>query len=97
MVKISKTMVVVIAGNQNKEISRKVWLIDPQQNFEIEEWPKLNNKRRHHTCESITINHKLTIVCAGGQGENGKMVTSIEYLTIDQLANGWYISKSVVF
>ena len=51
----------LIGGKQNNEWSKKTWIVNPVNGFEIQEGPSLNHVRHSHACAKLIINGKLMI------------------------------------
>ena len=71
----------IIGGDQNGSFpSKKTWIVDPTNEFQIKEGPSLNNGRENHGCAKMTLNGRTILVVAGGQGEGLETLDSVEIL-----------------
>ena len=66
MVQVDSKTIYLIGGKQNGEESDKTWIIDPTNNFEITEGPKMILARSRHSCATMRIDNKIFIVVFGG-------------------------------
>ena len=73
----------IIGGVQNGLTSKKTWIVDPTNEFEIKEGPSLNKGRYNHGCAKMTLNGRIVLVVAGGF--DGGPLDSVEIL--DPLGN----------
>ena len=84
----------LIGGKQNGEESDKTWIIDPTNNFEIIEGPRMNNARSKHLCATMRINNKIFIVVFGGCWFGvGHGYIDVEILDTSLPTNNWKIGK----
>ena len=58
----------IIGGYQNGSLSKKTWIVNPKNGFEIKEGPSLNKARFGHGCAKMTVNGRTILVVAGGFG-----------------------------
>ena len=73
-----------IIGEQNGRLySKKTWIVNPTNEFQITEGPSLNKARSYHGCAKMTLNGRTILVVAGGY--NGGRLDSVEIL--DPLGN----------
>ena len=79
MVQYDEKSIYIIGGHQNSSVSKKTWIVDPTNDFKIEEGPSLNFERRIHGCAKMTINGTTVLVVAGGHGRDGPL-DSVEIL-----------------
>ena len=76
-----KGQIYIIGGDQNGSFpSKKTWIVDPTNEFQIKEGPTLNEARRCHGCAKMTLNGRTILVVAGGEGEDYKTLDSVEIL-----------------
>ena len=50
MVRYDENSIYLIGGKQNNEWSKKSWIVNPVNGFEIQEGPPLNHVRHSHAC-----------------------------------------------
>ena len=82
MIQYDKKSIYIIGGKQNGQIySKKTWIVDPTNGFQIKEGPSLNMGRSYHGCAKMTLNGRTILVVAGGFGA----MDSVEIL--DPLGN----------
>ena len=95
MVQVDSKSIYLIGGKQNGEESDKTWIIDPTNNFEITEGPRMNNARSKHLCATMRINNKIFIVVFGGcDGHlDGHGDIDIEILDTSLPTNNWKHGK----
>ena len=104
MVQVDEQTVYIIGGRQEKEPDpagyilpeedkglRKIWKIDPTNNFAIELGPDLIEERSDHACATMRINGKIFIVAAGGVKNR-----SVELLDTSAPEEGWKCGKYFV-
>ena len=58
--------------------SKKVWIVDPTNGFQIKEGPSLNAKRCGHGCAKMTTNGKAILVVAGGGNVDSEYLDTVE-------------------
>ena len=80
MIQYDEKSIYIIGGNQNGSRSKKTWIVDPTNEFQITEGPSLNNGRAHHGCAKMTLNGKTVLVVAGGGGNDRAFLDSVEIL-----------------
>ena len=69
MIRYDENSIYLIGGKQNNEWSKKTWIVNPVNGFEIQEGPPLNHVRHSHACAKLKINNgKILIVVSGGLG-----------------------------
>ncbi len=96
MVTVNSTTVMVIGGEQNRQISGKTFYFT----FEEESWtegPELRNKRRWHSCGKIRRNketQEMSIIAAGGY-DDGVYLSSVEIL--HEGSNKWQTGPELPF
>ena len=92
VLKYDENTIFIIGGDQNGSVSNKTWIVNPKNEFEIKEGPKLNHKRSEFSYGKMRTNAgKLLLIVAGGYGETfGEILNTVEILdpTSDQ---GWII------
>ena len=80
MIQYDEKSIYIIGGWQNEQIfSKKTWIVDPTNEFQITEGPSLNKARSYHGCAKMTLNGRTILVVAGGYGNNGTL-DSVEIL-----------------
>ena len=80
MIKYDEKSIYIIGGVQNGlSSSKKTWIVDPTNGFQIKEGPSLNKARTSHGCAKMTINGRTILVVAGGHGNDGTL-DSVEIL-----------------
>ena len=70
MVRVDPTMIYLIGGVQNAKVSKKTWIIDPTNDFQIKVGPSMNMGRYWHSCSKMKINGKIYLVVAGHGSPN---------------------------
>ena len=70
MVLVDPTMIYLIGGVQNTKVSKKTWIIDPTNDFQIKVGPSMNMGRYWHSCSKMKINGKIYLVVAGHGSPN---------------------------
>ena len=65
MVQVDSKSIYLIGGFQNGKLSKKTWIIDPTNNFEMKEGPEMNNIRVGCSCATMRLNNKTFIVVFG--------------------------------
>ena len=68
MIQFDKKSIYIIGGYQNGSLSKKTWIVNPKNGFEIKEGPSLNKARFGHGCAKMTLNGRTILVVAGGFG-----------------------------
>ena len=66
MIQYDEKSIYIIGGSQNKITSKKTWIIDPTNGFQIKEGPLLQKARKWHGCAKMTIGGRTILVVAGG-------------------------------
>ena len=80
MIQYDEKSIYIIGGWQNEQIfSKKTWIVDPTNEFQITEGPSLNKGREFHGCAKMTLNGRTILVVAGGYG-NDEILDSVEIL-----------------
>ena len=80
MIQYDEKSIYIIGGWQNEQIfSKKTWIVDPTNEFQITEGPSLNNGRSSHGCAKMTLNGRTILVVAGGC-RNRRHLNSVEIL-----------------
>ena len=88
MIMYDEKSIYITGGFQNGPFySKKTWIVDPTNKFQIKEGPSLNNGRENHGCAKMTLNGRTILVVAGG-GNDG-ILDSVEIL--DPLGNNVWI------
>ena len=85
MIQYDEKSIYIIGGNQTDLRSKKTWIVDPTNEFQIKEGPSLNKGREFHGCAKMTINGRTILVVAGGWGNGYETLDSVEI--IDPLGN----------
>ena len=80
MVQYDEKSIYIIGGMQNGSISKKTWIADPTNGFQIKEGPSLNVGRTDFGCAKMTINGRTILIVAGGMGDDFKLLNSVEIL-----------------
>ena len=88
MVLVDPTMIYLIGGIQNVEVSKKTWIIDPTNDFQIKVGPSMNMGRYWHSCSKMKINGKIYLVVAG-HGSPNNASDSVELLDTTCPEQGW--------
>ena len=95
MIKLSYNAIFIIGGFQNGFISKKTWIIDPSDGFNIREGPSLNTRRYGHSCAKMISNGKIVLMVAGGRDDSSYLDT-VEMLKIDSnsaISKNWVFGK----
>ena len=79
LIQYDEKSIYIIGGFQNDSRSKKTWIVDPTNEFQIKEGPSLNKARNSHGCAKMTLNGRTILVVAGGLG-NGGCSDSVEIL-----------------
>ena len=88
MVQVDSKSIYLIGGYQNGiPSSDKTWIIDPTNNFEMKEGPKMKYARHEHSCATMRLNNKIFIVVFGGHS------TKPEILDTSSSTNKWQFGK----
>ena len=66
MVEFNPSSIFLIGGIQDRSISSKTWIINPNDDFQMKEGPSLNVARFGQACGKFKLNGKLILVVAGG-------------------------------
>ena len=83
-------------GKNKKVPSKKTWIVDPTNGFEIKEGPSLNVARASHCCGKMVVDGKVILVVVGGKGELGcdhGELDSVELLDPSSMEEGWKFGK----
>ena len=94
-VKLSEEEIFVIGGwTDDHGISSKVWIYNPQKNFERKPGPSLNQSREKHSCSIMRDDEKTQIVVAGGYGIIGTDVIALNSVEIyDPIDRTWHFGN----
>ena len=87
MIQYNEKSIYIIGGWQNGSRSKKTWIVDPTNEFEIKEGPSLIKARHNHGCAKMTLNGRTILVVAGGLGNGGRL-DSVEILDPSE-NNAW--------
>ena len=68
MIQYDEKSIYIIGGCQNGSRSKKTWIVDPTNEFQIKEGPSLNKGRYGHGCAKMSLNGRTILVVAGGLG-----------------------------
>ena len=86
MVEYQPNIIFLIGGELNGQYdSKKTWIIDPTNGFNITEGPTLNQGRMSHSCEKIKDEYGNVLVIVAG----GYKLNSIEVLNITH-SSSWF-------
>ena len=55
MIQYDEKSIYIIGGYQNGSLSKKTWILNPKNGFEIKEGPSLNKARSYHGCAKMTL------------------------------------------
>ena len=82
MIQYDDESIYIIGGNQNSlHCSKKTWIVNPKNGFQIREGPSLNVERMNHACAKMTINGRTKLVVTGGYiKSSGEYLDSVEIL-----------------
>ena len=80
MIQYDEKFIYIIGGYQNGSVSKKTWIVNPNNEFKITEGPSLDKGRDGHGCAKMTLDGKTILVVAGGYGEDFKTLDSVEIL-----------------
>ena len=80
MVIYNEKSIFIIGGLQNGIVSNHTWIINPSNEFQINEGPSLNIRRKDHCCGKILIDDGIMLVVVGGYDEHNNVLNSIELL-----------------
>ena len=77
--------------------SKKTWIVDPTNGFEIKEGPDLNVARSFHCGGKMVVDGKVILFVAGGE-EHGpasefNILDSVEFLDPSSMEQGWKLGK----
>ena len=86
MILVNPTTIYLIGGIVHDD---KTWIIDPTNDFQIEEGPSLNFARRDHSCSKMRIEGTTYLVVAGGFDQNKIIYDSVELLDTSCAKQGW--------
>ena len=86
MILVNPTTIYLIGG---MILDGKTWIIDPTNDFQIEEGPSLNFARRDHSCSKMRIEGTTYLVVAGGFDQNKIIYDSVELLDTSCAKQGW--------
>ena len=89
MTLVNPTTIFLIGGIQGNSLEAKTWIIDPTNDFQIEEGPSLNFARRDHSCSKMRIEGTTYLVVAGGFDQNKIIYDSVELLDTSCAKQGW--------
>ena len=87
MIQYDEKSIYIIGGYQNGSLSKKTWIVNPKNGFEIKEGPSLNKGRNSHGCAKMTLNGRTILVVAGGY--NSGYLDSVEILDPQGNNNVW--------
>ena len=96
MVAVDQHTIYLIGGALDSiAASKKTWVIDPTNNFDLKPGPSLQVGRHKHSSSKITINGKIYLVVAGGMMKSwGGMLDSVELLDTKSPDQGWITGKT---
>ena len=95
-VSVNSTHFVQTGGELNGQAVKAVYLVELTSDFRSFKYffpkhllklklyvlPPLNTKRMYHGCSTSIINDRLSVIVAGGIGEDGNLLSSIEYFSL---------------
>ena len=77
--------------------SKKTWIVDPTNGFEIKEGPALNVARSFHCGGKMIVDGKVILFVAGGEGHGPasefNILDSVEFLDPSSMEHGWKLGK----
>jgi len=90
MVQTAEDAIYIVAGKQEGEMTNKVWIVDPTNNFKVTQGPSLLANRYFHSCAAMKDDDtgSVKIVVAGGFGSHGP-TASVEILDTSSADNAW--------
>ena len=80
MIQYDEKSIYIIGGSQNGSRSKKTWIVNPTNGFQIKEGPSLKKERFCHGCAKMTVNGRTILVVAGGLSGYGGHLDSVEIL-----------------
>ena len=85
MVNVNKSTIIIIGGQNDNScnFTNSTFIIDPTNNFKMNEGPFMQEARYRHSCGKICINGKIIVVAVGGYESN-----SVELLDLSS-DQGW--------
>ena len=96
MFNYNENSILIIGGMQNGSRSKKTWILDPTNEFNIKEGPTLNVERHQHSCAKFQINGKPFILVIGGRDGCDSILDSVEFLDLSLLGQqNWIMGKRV--
>ena len=97
MIRYDENSIYLIGGKQNNEWSKKSWIVNPVNGFEIQEGPTLNHVRHSHACAKLKINGKILIVVTGGLGStpHQDFLDSVEILDPSSDNPAWILGPKL--
>ena len=87
MIQYDEKSIYIIGGDQNVGShngsfpSKKTWIVDPTNEFQIKEGPTLNEARRWHGMAKMTLNGRMILIVSGGQGEGLETLDLVEIMS----------------
>ena len=100
MIQYNEKSIYIIGGYQKDSFySKKTWIVDLTNGFDITEGPSLNKARACLGCAKMKINGRAVLIVAGGYTNNDEILDSVELL--DPLGNniwthGLYLKSIIV-
>ena len=86
VIKVDEKRIFILGGYQNGKPSNKTWIVDPTNNFNIEEGPSMNMKRVQFSGSTLNIGAKKYILVAGGHRKvAGRIFTHTDYYDTTEL------------
>ena len=61
MIQYDEKSIYIIGGYQNGSLSKKTWIVNPKNGFEIKEGPSLNKARFGHGCAKMALNGRTIL------------------------------------
>ena len=93
-----KTLIYIIGGKQDGEISNQVWIVDPKNGFEIRKGPTLNEGRYFMSCGVYKDYHgHKKIVVAGGINATKNDTNTVEILWPYTSSDTWEFGKIFLY
>ena len=93
-----KTLIYIIGGKQDGEISNQVWIADPKNGFEIRKGPTLNEGRYFMSCGVFKDSDGVKkIVVAGGINATKNDTNTVEILDPEYSSNTWEFGKIYIY
>ena len=106
MIEYDNNAIFLIGGVQNGtgsfqersvQHSKKTWIVDPTNGFEIKEGPDLNVARSFHCGGKMVVDGKVILFVAGGEGHGPasefNILDSVEFLDPSSMEHGWKLGK----